>query len=74
MRRHGIEITIGTYALHAQKSYARFGYCPGDLPNAWHVQRHSLAVPLFRAMTELDVDRVCEALAQSLVTAEASSA
>lgn len=74
MHRHGIETTIGTYALHAQKSYARFGYCAGDLPNALHAQRHSLAIPLFRAMTEQDVDRVCEALAQSLLTVEASSA
>ena len=39
MRRNGVGINIGACALHAQKSYARFGYCPGDLPNAWHVPR-----------------------------------
>ena len=62
LRAEGIETTLGTYAMHAQQSFARFGYCAGDLPNSWRAQRQSLTLPLVPSMPEAEVDRVVQAL------------
>jgi dTDP-4-amino-4,6-dideoxygalactose transaminase len=48
--------------MHAQPSFARFGYRAGDLPNSWRAQRQSLTLPLPPAMPEGEVDRVVQAL------------
>lgn len=62
----GIQSTLGTYAMHAQPAFARFGYAPGDLPNAWRAQRQSLTVPLWPGMAESVVDEVVDALEVAL--------
>lgn len=54
----GIESTIGTYAMHAQPAFARFGYKPGDLPNSWRAQCQSLTLPLLPRMDPAVVDHV----------------
>ncbi len=69
MRDAGIETTLGTYAMHAQPAFARYGYRPGDLPNSWRAQRRSLTLPLLPRMSEGDVDRVVSTLEQVLVDA-----
>lgn len=58
--KNKIETTIGTYAMHAQKSFSKFGYKPGDLPNSYFAYRHSLTLPLYGQMTTKDVDFVVE--------------
>lgn len=58
MREQGIETMLGTYAMHAQPSFSRFGYFPGDLPSSYAAQNHSLTLPVVKGMTEPDVEFV----------------
>lgn len=44
----------------------RFGFRGGELPVAERVAERSLALPFFTAMTEPEVERVCEALTAAL--------
>jgi perosamine synthetase len=49
--------------IHLQPFYReRFGYRGGEFPVAESVSARSLALPFFTAMTEEQVERVCEAL------------
>ena len=66
-----IETTLGTYAMHAHPSFARFGYSPGDLPNAWRYQQQSLTLPLPPRLTEADVERVVRELEVAISKASA---
>ncbi len=67
LRSAGIEATIGTYALHAQPFFQRaFGYRPGQLPSSYAAFRRSIALPLFPAMADSDVEIVVAGLAASL--------
>jgi dTDP-4-amino-4,6-dideoxygalactose transaminase len=60
---HGIETTIGTYALHAQPFFGRtYGYRPGDLPWSYAASHQTLALPLYPQMTEDQADLVADAL------------
>jgi dTDP-4-amino-4,6-dideoxygalactose transaminase len=63
MARHGIETTLGTYAMHAHPAFASLGYAPGALPNSWRLQRQTLTLPLVPAMVEDQVDQVVATLA-----------
>lgn len=66
MRGQEIETTVGTYAMHAHPAFARFGYEPGDLPNAYRAERQALTLPLVKGMAEEDVAKVADALRASL--------
>ncbi len=66
LREKGIESTLGTYAMHAQPAFSRFGYQPGDLPHSWRAQQSSLTLPLIPRMEEAAVDHVVDALADAL--------
>ncbi|MCL5407578.1 MAG: DegT/DnrJ/EryC1/StrS family aminotransferase [Patescibacteria group bacterium] len=66
LTKNKIESTLGTYAMHAQKAFQKFGYKPGDLPNSYFAYRHSLTLPLYGQMTEKDVDFVVENLKKCL--------
>ncbi len=66
LREKGIESTLGTYAMHAQPAFSKFGYRPGDLPNSWRAQQSSLTLPLLPRMEEATVDRVVDALTAAL--------
>lgn len=68
LRDSGIETTLGTYALHAQPAFFRFGYRPGDLPNSWAAQEHSLTLPVVPRMSGGDVERVVDSLAKAVGT------
>jgi perosamine synthetase len=50
LRQKGIESTLGTYAMHSQPAFERFGYKSGDLPHSLRAQRQSLTLPLFAGM------------------------
>ena len=62
----GIETTLGTYALHTQPAYQRFGYQPGMLPNSQRLQSQTLTLPLFAGMGEREVATVAAALDASV--------
>lgn len=67
LRERGVESTLGTYAMHAQPAFARYGYRPGDLPNSLRAQRQSLTLPLWPGMDRSIVEQVVEALVAVLV-------
>jgi len=64
LRADGIEVQIGTYALHRHPAY-RPGTLirhAGDFPGSRRCADEALALPLFHEMTEEQQDRVVEAL------------
>jgi perosamine synthetase len=52
--------------IHLFPHLRELGYHEGQFPVAEEMSRRSLALPFFTSMTEAQVDRVCESLAQSL--------
>jgi dTDP-4-amino-4,6-dideoxygalactose transaminase len=58
LRAEGIEAQIGTYAAHRLAAYRD----QGPFPGADAVFERALALPLHTRLTEVDQDRVCEAL------------
>ncbi len=58
------DIGTGTHypAMHLFPLYQRYGYKPGDFPNAERIGEQTLTLPLFPAMKMDDVDRVCDTL------------
>lgn len=66
MREDGVEVTLGTYAMHSHPAFSKYGYKAGDLPNSWRMQQKSLTLPILKAMDEVIVEKVCAALAKNL--------
>ncbi len=62
MHGHGIGVGVHYPAIHLLTLYRRMGYKEGDFPNAEKVGRETVTLPLFPAMRDEDVDRVCAAL------------
>lgn len=62
----GIATGVHYPAIHGFEMYRRMGYRPEQLPNALAIGAQTLTLPLFPAMTNADVDRVCTALAETL--------
>jgi dTDP-4-amino-4,6-dideoxygalactose transaminase len=66
LRAKGIESTLGTYAMHSQPAFARYGYKPGDLPQSMRAQRQSLTLPLFNGMGDDTVAFIVDSIKSSL--------
>lgn len=62
MRALGIGIGIHYGCIPAFEYYRSLGYRPEDYPNAARIGRETVSLPLFPAMQDADVDRVCDAL------------
>jgi hypothetical protein len=62
----GIATGISYEALHLSTLGRRFGYHRGDLPNTERIADTTVTLPLHVAMTDADVDRVCDACAEIL--------
>jgi dTDP-4-amino-4,6-dideoxygalactose transaminase len=63
LQDHGIATGVHYPAIHTFTLFRRRGYRPEDCPNARVIGEQTLTLPLFPAMTEADVERVCMALA-----------
>jgi dTDP-4-amino-4,6-dideoxygalactose transaminase len=65
---HALGIGTGVHypAMHLFKLYRGLGHHDGEFPHAERVGRESLTLPLFPAMRDTDVDRVCDACASIL--------
>ena len=61
MRDHAIGIGVHYPAMHLFKLYRRLGWREGQFPHAERIGRSIVTLPLFPAMADSDVDRVCEA-------------
>jgi hypothetical protein len=66
MKEHGIGVGVHYPALHLFSLYRQLGFKEGDFPIAEDIGRRTITLPLFPAMADSDVDRVCEALAATL--------
>ncbi|BCL75330.1 LPS biosynthesis-like protein [Jeongeupia sp. HS-3] len=62
MKDAGIGVGVHYPALHLFSYYRGLGYVEGMYPHAEHVGASTISLPLFPAMIESDVDRVCDAL------------
>jgi len=68
MKQRGIGIGVHYPAMHLFTLYRRLGHKEGDFPVAERVGERIVSLPLFPAMADADVDRVCDAL-HDVVTA-----
>ena len=62
----GIGTGMSYEAAHLATAFRRFGYHRGDLPHTERIADTTVTLPLFPAMTDADVDRVCAACAEVL--------
>ena len=69
LETRGIGTGVSYEAAHLATAYRRLGYRRGDLPHTEHIAETTITLPLFPSMTEADVERVCAACADALVTA-----
>jgi dTDP-4-amino-4,6-dideoxygalactose transaminase len=74
MADHGIETTIGTYALHAEPFFQRtFGYRPGDLPKSYQAYLQTLTLPLYPQLGARDLERVAATLERAVAAGRKSA-
>jgi dTDP-4-amino-4,6-dideoxygalactose transaminase len=66
MHAAGIGVGVHYPAIHLLTLYRQMGFKPGDFPAAEHIGRGIVTLPLFPAMRDADVDRVCEQSARTL--------
>ncbi len=66
MKGKGIGIGVHYPALHLFSLYRALGFREGDFPRAEGIGRRTVTLPLFPAMHDGDVDRICAALAEAL--------
>jgi dTDP-4-amino-4,6-dideoxygalactose transaminase len=66
MRLEGIGVGVHYPAMHLFSLYRRLGHHEGEFPNAEAIGRSIVTLPLFPAMQDADVDRVCAAVQRVL--------
>jgi dTDP-4-amino-4,6-dideoxygalactose transaminase len=66
MRDQGIGVGVHYPAMHMFKLYRRLGWREGQFPHAERLGRSLATLPLFPAMRDEDVDRVCDAARKAL--------
>jgi dTDP-4-amino-4,6-dideoxygalactose transaminase len=66
MREAGIGVGVHYPAMHLFSLYRARGWRAGQFPHAERIGRAIVTLPLFPAMSEADVARVCEAAARVL--------
>ena len=62
MHQRGIGIGISYEAMHLTTLFREEGHKEGEFPNAERIARETATLPLHAAMTDKDVDRVCDAM------------
>ena len=66
MKSEGIGVGVHFPALHLFSLYRDLGFKAGDFPHAENVGQRTATLPLFPAMANSDIERVCEALRKHL--------
>jgi dTDP-4-amino-4,6-dideoxygalactose transaminase len=66
MRAEGIGVGVHYPAMHRFTLYRGLGWRDGDFPVAEAIGETTITLPLFPAMADTDVDRVCNALSAVL--------
>jgi dTDP-4-amino-4,6-dideoxygalactose transaminase len=62
MRQREIGVGVHYPAIHLFSCYQQLGWKAGDFPNAERIGEQTVTLPLFPAMADSDVARVCDAL------------
>jgi dTDP-4-amino-4,6-dideoxygalactose transaminase len=62
MRQRDIGVGVHYPAIHLFSCYQQLGWKAGDFPNAERIGEQTVTLPLFPAMADSDVARVCDAL------------
>lgn len=73
MAERGIGVGVHFPAIHQLTLYRGLGCAHKPLPHAERVGRETVTLPLFPAMRDADVDRVCEAVRSVIAGAAAST-
>ena len=63
MKNQGIGVGVHYPAMHLFSMFRAMGYARGDFPVAEDIGARTVTLPLFPAMTDADVDRVCDSVA-----------
>ena len=66
MREQGIGVGVHYPAMHLFSLFRQRGHAPGDFPVAEDIGARTVTLPLFPAMADADVDRVCRAVAAAV--------
>jgi dTDP-4-amino-4,6-dideoxygalactose transaminase len=66
MKRRGIGIGVHYPAMHLFSLFRERGHAPGDFPVAEDIGARTVTMPLFPAMSDTDVDRVCHAVTAAI--------
>ncbi|WP_043114465.1 DegT/DnrJ/EryC1/StrS family aminotransferase [Solimonas soli] len=73
MKARGIGIGVHYPAMHLFTLFRNLGHGPGDFPQAERVGAQTVTLPLFPAMRDEDVLRVCAALREELAPRRAGA-
>jgi UDP-4-amino-4,6-dideoxy-N-acetyl-beta-L-altrosamine transaminase len=65
LRAQGIGVNVHYIPVHLQPDYQKLGFSAGMYPEAERYYEEAITLPMFPAMTDADVRRVQEALAQA---------
>jgi dTDP-4-amino-4,6-dideoxygalactose transaminase len=63
MHERGLGVGVHYPSIHLFDYYRKLGHGDGDFPNTERIGRETVSLPMFPAMRDSDVDRVCEAVA-----------
>jgi dTDP-4-amino-4,6-dideoxygalactose transaminase len=66
MKQRGIGVGVHYPAMHLFSLYRARGWKTGDFPHAESVGNRTVTLPLFPAMTQADVARVCAAVSDAM--------
>jgi dTDP-4-amino-4,6-dideoxygalactose transaminase len=66
MHIRGVGIGVSYEAMHLTTLFRAEGHREGEFPNAERIARETVTLPLHAAMTDADVDRVCDTLDELL--------
>jgi dTDP-4-amino-4,6-dideoxygalactose transaminase len=66
MREQGVAVGVHYPAMHLFALYRSLGWRAGQFPHAERIGRSIATLPLFPAMADSDVDRVCDAARKAL--------
>lgn len=70
MKAAGVEVTLGTYAMHSHAAFAKYGYIAGCLPNSWRMQQKTISIPILPHMSSQDINYVMDKLSLAVSNAK----
>jgi len=66
LKAEGVGVGVHYPAMHLFTLFSAMGFAKGDFPHAEDIGRRTVTLPLFPAMQDADVKRVCDAISRVL--------